>query len=583
MKKNLRIVSAAAAALLAVAPIAASSVTANAAVTVNNVETNTNNEKPAAGTVTVNVALDAGVGTTADAAAKSVKVTVDGASLAAQVNSDSVKIVNASDNKPVNGNLEAGGSYKVQVSGLKLQGLTTGNTYAIAGGTVDGKTSAKASTLLNGTTFVSDAFTIYNKKLTGTPVVTNNGQLVTSGSIELSKSTATVKGLAEQIDNNYKVVKSNSSASADPVGFDNLGTAIRTALKDSKISLQGDNETFDVPAASFTINAVGYLNNGQSVKFPITVKVPNRPQPTNVPELKLSSSAAKEYANGTTVNTYTRKVAVGSNVTADSIASDFSATLPNNKNVSLKINVKSSNLNTAVAGNYTVVLEATDNAGKTGTATVNVQVGNPGVTKTVSAGSETAKIVTINGNNVTTTNDTLENGAKVNTFGTTNVGGVSYTRLNSGDSNQYVETKYVDGSIKNETGVEKTIMHNAYYYTKAQAEAGKGAAGEHGDLVKRYNKVTVVEKTVSINGKTYYKVPNKDQYINADNISGTPRTLKHNAYVYATSKKRANKQVLKKGTKVTTYGAPYKFKNGKSYYKVFDNTEKTYVKVANFE
>ncbi|WP_057810085.1 SLAP domain-containing protein, partial [Lactobacillus intestinalis] len=564
--------------------IAASSVTANAAVTVNNAPaTNTNNEKPAAGTVTVNVALNASAGTTADAAAKSVKVTVAGASLAAQVNSDSVKIVNASDNKVVTGELKAGESYKVQVSDLKLQGLTTGNNYAIAGGTVDGKTSASASTLLNGTTFVSDAFTIYDKNFTGTPVVTNNGQLVTSGSIELSNSTATVSGLRDQIDNNYKVVNSDSSASAKPVGFENLETAIRTALKDSKISLRQDKNTFDVPAASFTINAVGYLNNGQSVKFPITVKVPNRPQPTNVPELKLSSSAAKEYANGTTVNTYTRKVAVGSNVTADSIASDFSATLPNNKNVSLKINVKSSNLNTAVAGNYTVVLEATDNAGKTGTATVNVQVGNPGVTKTVSAGSETAKIVTINGNNVTTTNDTLENGAKVNTFGTTYVDGVSYTRLNSENSNQYVETKYVDGSIKNETGVEKTIMHNAYYYTKAQAEAGKGAAGEHGDLVKRYNKVTVVEKTVSINGKTYYKVPNKDQYINADNISGTPRTLKHNAYVYATSKKRANKKVLKKGTKLNTYGAPYKFKNGKSYYKVFDNTDKTYVKVANFE
>ncbi|KRM33674.1 S-layer protein [Lactobacillus intestinalis DSM 6629] len=527
--------------------------------------------------------MNASAGTTADAAAKSVKVTVAGASLAAQVNSDSVKIVNASDNKVVTGELKAGESYKVQVSDLKLQGLTTGNNYAIAGGTVDGKTSASASTLLNGTTFVSDAFTIYDKNFTGTPVVTNNGQLVTSGSIELSNSTATVSGLRDQIDNNYKVVNSDSSASAKPVGFENLETAIRTALKDSKISLRQDKNTFDVPAASFTINAVGYLNNGQSVKFPITVKVPNRPQPTNVPELKLSSSAAKEYANGTTVNTYTRKVAVGSNVTADSIASDFSATLPNNKNVSLKINVKSSNLNTAVAGNYTVVLEATDNAGKTGTATVNVQVGNPGVTKTVSAGSETAKIVTINGNNVTTTNDTLENGAKVNTFGTTYVDGVSYTRLNSENSNQYVETKYVDGSIKNETGVEKTIMHNAYYYTKAQAEAGKGAAGEHGDLVKRYNKVTVVEKTVSINGKTYYKVPNKDQYINADNISGTPRTLKHNAYVYATSKKRANKKVLKKGTKLNTYGAPYKFKNGKSYYKVFDNTDKTYVKVANFE
>ncbi|MCT7823713.1 MAG: SLAP domain-containing protein, partial [Lactobacillus crispatus] len=72
------------------------------------------------------------------------------------------------------------------------------------------------------------------------------------------------------------------------------------------------------------------------------------------------------------------------------------------------------------------------------------------------------------------------------------------------------------------------------------------------------------------------------KFINADNIDGTERTLKHNAYVYKTSKKRANKVVLKKGDKVVTYGGSYKFKNGKRYYKIGNNTEKTYVKASNF-
>ncbi|MFJ6923484.1 MAG: SLAP domain-containing protein, partial [Lactobacillus gallinarum] len=54
-------------------------------------------------------------------------------------------------------------------------------------------------------------------------------------------------------------------------------------------------------------------------------------------------------------------------------------------------------------------------------------------------------------------------------------------------------------------------------------------------------------------------------------------------YVYKTSKKRANKVVLKKGTEVTTYGGAYTFKNGKKYYKIGADTKKTYVKVANFE
>ena len=85
-----------------------------------------------------------------------------------------------------------------------------------------------------------------------------------------------------------------------------------------------------------------------------------------------------------------------------------------------------------------------------------------------------------------------------------------------------------------------------------------------------------VTASVVENGKATGK------FINADNIDGTKRTLKHNAYVYKTSKKRANKVVLKKGKEVTTYGGTYTFKNGKQYYKINNNTEKTYVKASNF-
>ena len=127
--------------------------------------------------------------------------------------------------------------------------------------------------------------------------------------------------------------------------------------------------------------------------------------------------------------------------------------------------------------------------------------------------------------------------------------------------------------------VSKRIMHNAYYYDKDAKRVGT-------DSVKRYNSVSVLPNTTTINGKAYYQVVENgkavDKYINAANIDGTKRTLKHNAYVYASSKKRANKVVLKKGEVVTTYGASYTFKNGQKYYKIGDNTDKTYVKVANF-
>ena len=127
--------------------------------------------------------------------------------------------------------------------------------------------------------------------------------------------------------------------------------------------------------------------------------------------------------------------------------------------------------------------------------------------------------------------------------------------------------------------VQKTIMHNAYYYDKDAKRVGT-------DKLTRYNSVNVSPKTTTFNGKTYYEVVENGKlsgkFINADNIDGTKRTLKHNAYVYKTSKKRANKVVLKKGTEVTTYGGTYTFKNGKQYYKIGNNTDKTYVKASNF-
>ena len=127
--------------------------------------------------------------------------------------------------------------------------------------------------------------------------------------------------------------------------------------------------------------------------------------------------------------------------------------------------------------------------------------------------------------------------------------------------------------------VSKTIMHNAYYYDKDAKRVGT-------DKLTRYNSVTVSPKTTTINGKAYYEVVENGKlsgkFINADNIDGTKRTLKHNAYVYKTSKKRANKVTLKKGTEVTTYGGTYTFKNGKQYYKIGNNTDKTYVKASNF-
>ncbi|MEK3653162.1 SLAP domain-containing protein [Lactobacillus crispatus] len=151
--------------------------------------------------------------------------------------------------------------------------------------------------------------------------------------------------------------------------------------------------------------------------------------------------------------------------------------------------------------------------------------------------------------------------------------------INGVDATLPVTVNVANGKDMTVPSQSKTIMHNAYYYDKYAKRVGT-------DKLTRYNSVTVAMNTTTINGKAYYEVVENGKlsgkFINADNIDGTKRTLKHNAYVYKTSKKRANKVTLKKGTEVTTYGGTYTFKNGKQYYKIGNNTDKTYVKASNF-
>ena len=151
--------------------------------------------------------------------------------------------------------------------------------------------------------------------------------------------------------------------------------------------------------------------------------------------------------------------------------------------------------------------------------------------------------------------------------------------INGVDATLPVTVNVANGKDTTVPSQPKTIMHNAYYYDKNAKRVGT-------DKVTRYNTVTVATSTTKIGDKTYYEVVENGKlsgkFINADNIDGTKRTLKHNAYVYRSSKKRANKLVLKKGEEVTTYGGTYTFKNGKQYYKIGNDTKKTYVKASNF-
>lgn len=585
MKKNIKIASVTAAALLAVAPVVATG-TANAAVTVNNAAaTQPAQPTQTAGTVTVNISLDATAGTTTVAQAiKSAKVSVEGATLGNAATGNgayTIEIAKAPAKEgdkvtalDVTAKLEANQAYVVLVNGLKLKGLTTGNTYSIAGGTVAGKTTQTAEQLndANGVNFTSDSFFVFNKSLTGTPVVTEGNKIVSNGSIALGNNLS-VSSLAKAITDKYSVKMTHTGdnyAKALDWSASAVENSVRSSLKNANVTVANDG-TFKAPATNFTVNLTGYASNGKTVAFPVTVTVPNASTSaaTDAPVFSTTNADYKPVANSTTA--WNLALGLNSATNSQAIADAFTAKINSTSDLTTNVKVDSSNLNTAVAGKYTVVLSATNPAGKTTKATVNVTVGNPGETKTVQAGSETAKVVTIDGNKVSETTTTLENGSKVATYGTVTVDGVSYTRLNNENSNQFVATKYVDGSIKEEKKTEKTIMHVAIVYDKE----GKKTS----EKIGAYNKVTVLGDIVTINGAKYYKL-GENRFVKVGNIDGTMRTLKHNAYIYNNKLKRVQKNtVLKKGSEKRTYGSAFTIK-GKKVYRIAENQ---YVKVANFK
>ena len=472
MKKNLRIVSVAAAALLAVAPVAASAVSVNAADTTSTSTTTTSTSTTTNSNVTLNLN---GAGSTATDAANTVNVSSN-FSLNAPVKANNAVTANAT----LGGELTA-----------TLNGTTVSSSLADA---------AQDVTVSAGNT----NFYIYHKD---TNKLENNLNNVVAG-------------------NEYTLTLTN-------VGF-SFGSAMKNKTVTVKLAageLSGKNVTKNADGSyKLTLDQYG---NATGLTYTQSLKAYNQGNTNSVFFINQNSGTTETkglyltLANGNgelnvddvLANIEKQYTAVQYNDSKfmSSTEKDSPVTITTNKDAVIA-ELKKQNITVNAAGNFT--------APDTFTVTLNAKSSINGKTGQL--------VVTVS----------VPNGKK--------------TTVDS---------------------VSKTIMHNAYYYDKDAKRVGT-------DKLTRYNSVTVSPKTTTIKGKAYYEVVENGKatgkYINADNIDGTKRTLKHNAYVYASSKKRANKVVLKKGDTVTTYGASYTFKNGKQYYKIGNDTAKTYVKASNF-
>ncbi|WP_158595212.1 SLAP domain-containing protein [Lactobacillus sp. ESL0261] len=604
MKKNLRIVSAAAAALLAVAPVAAtgvSTVFADSNVTVVGGTTN-NSATTAKFTLTVNNAMSLVDGdpaskltvslanptlpTGASVSTSSAKVYTTGQILG--INADGNVKWSASDAESKNaGNLNRSTVYQTLVY-VTLTNLKADTKYTF-NNTFEPTTSftrtADKSGVISNVPVVSAPFSLANTTLTGAPYVKDatKGTAVDSGSVDISSQSYSVKGVTQAIENKYQVGVTTTNGTTPATGhWTGVMDDVRAALKAAGVTTKNDpDESFDKPAAAFPVTLHYFATNGKTGTFLVTVN----PNPTEgdatFPAMTLAGFNNGNAFTGTKnidalpENVSFNYVSVNGVVDTDAIAKAFATTVSTTDKTPLTPKVDVSKVNTKVAGKYPVTVSATNAEGKTTKAVFFLTVGAKGATyKTVQSDGD-VPVYKIEGNVVTDSKTTVKNGDTIAVFGDPiKVGEKSYTRINSADSNLYVESKYVDGSYQPAAKETKKIMHNAYIYDKDHKRVGT-------KTLAAYSTVDVFGKATKLaDGSLVYSIGD-NQYVMADNIDGTSRTLSHNAYVYKTSKKRANRKVLKAGSQVTTFGSPYTFKNGKAYYRI-GGPAKQYVKVANF-
>ena len=627
MKKNLRIVSAAAAALLAVAPVAATSVstvfadidmagqggvannsgdTANLSLTVKNALSLTLNDPASKLQATLSYpTLPAGASVSAATTSKTAEIYKSGevvvddkGQLAGPKGTDGKY---TSVPAPV-GNFTDVNQQYVAVAHVTITGLDKTKKYTLNLGSSQIKdVQPDGSGVIADLAVISKPFSLSDTTKLGAPFLKENkidGKAVSTGTVSLSSNQYSVAGVVAAIGANYIPDITDASTDKAAASWTHLTQDVRDALKAAGITTRNDkNESFDKPAAPFNVTVNLSATNGKTGSAVITVDPNSNVVDSTFPRINYftkGATAAKTTTvpnNGksatTTIDSIDDLVDSANNslnvnyvpingvVDTAAIKRAFTAQVSEQNTTPLDVTIDTSKVNTKVAGKYPVTVSATNADKKTSNVIFLLTVGAKGATyKTVQSDGD-IPVYKIEGNNVTDTKTTVKNGDQIAVFGDAiKVGDKSYTRINSADSDLYVETKYVDGSFKPAEKTSKTVMHNAYIYDKDHKRVGT-------KTLAAYTKVDVLGATTKLaDGSLVYQIGD-NQYVMADNIDGTVRTLSHNAYVYKTSKKRADSRVLRKGAKVTTYGSPYTFKNGKAYYRI-GGPSKQYVKVANF-
>lgn len=592
MKKNYRIVSAAAAALLAVAPVAGSVVSAaevgngtaptstdQGTTTFTGLEngqerpytlslTNSANATNGETVASYKSAVQSGFGV-------SFKNKVDSQSGTPTVSATVKSVANLKDEKTAlkdSDTFEVANTY-VAYATVTVSGLTSGAKYTFNGKeypansngqiTIDGDVTA--------TSYVADPtvskpyFTVAGDN---TNTILADGTFANVNKPLSTKANETVADVLKAAKGAVTAYENNSGAAGEDAHYTTTETNVADELAGEGVTLSADKKTVTKWPASATSVTLTYTNKDGKTATVKVVFAGTASSSTTDKTLPVFDKNSNENAQGVITLT------VNKNATAKELEKEvndlgLTAKQREGSSVAAKVSYNYGSVDTSKAGVYTLTATATNVDGKTATKNITVIVADNGSVKAYQDGNVYAVI----GNGVAATGNTVKADDVLYTGDTKTINGVSYTQVSKTSAadaksgNTWVETSVLSPV----TVTYKTIMHVAGIYN---ANGTKGSA-----KINAYSNIPTYG-TKTINNKKFYAVnAAQTQFVLASNIDGSSRTLTHNAYVYNSKGNRVKSLgTLKKGTTTTTYGSQFTIK-GKKYYRI---NMGRYVKAANF-
>lgn len=492
--------------------------------------------------------------------------------------------------------LTAGHTYIVRLSAT-ISTPNANQNYTINGDKIS-QPSSQSSTVSNVPVYAT--LGIVDPNIKGQPFFANaksNGFVYADGQTVPATATGnnkvvnnTLKGISDTISNmGLYSFKSSEQANASAEHATIGESEIKSQLTKQGVTV-ASNGNVTVPSKGFTITLTRTnAENGKKATLNVFFKS-EQGEYSEYPIINLANaktgSTIEALQQGETVINKAPIVTVklGTKDWASDIIKNFSAqqSTPNNSKLLLTTqNLSSSEINTNQTGLYKATLKATNTANLTTTLDFNVAV--------VGDAKDTIQTVKVLGDK----NEVIKLVSIVNDKTSDLQGNV----VNEGQDIEVYpnDTKTVDGveytRVYNKANTDRTDTNEWIQtkYIKEEKTSEKTImhvaivydkeGKKTSEKISAYDKVTVYGDIVTINGAKFYKVGD-NRYVKVGNIDGTMRTLKHNAYIYNNKLKRVQKNtVLKKGSEKRTYGSAFTIK-GKKVYRIGENQ---YVKVANFK